>query len=64
MKIIAVMVIWFGTGQYSRFDTERYDSMAECEAARMVIITTYQNPVWEGAIPQGNVRCLEVDVPE
>lgn len=33
-EAFAIMLIWFGSGKYAQFDAERYNSMAECQAAK------------------------------
>ena len=37
MKSFAIMIIWFGSGQYAQFDVERFDTFEECRAASSTI---------------------------
>lgn len=59
MTVSAIMVIWFGIGTVARFDVERFDTLAECEAAKAAIAENY-NGGWDGFIPAANIRCIEV----
>lgn len=59
-ETIAIMIIWFGTGYYTQFDIERFDSLGECEAAKTEILD-YASGVW-GTRPNddGDIVCREV----
>ena len=54
----ALLLIWLGLAQAQILDVTRFDTMAECEAARSALIRQserFDSP-W--------VRCIEVEVPE
>jgi len=57
----AIMIIYFGSGHLAQFDTERYTDMAECQAARNVIIQEYAD-TWS-PIPPEDIICREVKKP-
>lgn len=60
MKTFAIMIIWFGSAQYGKFDTETYPTMAECLAARDVLIA-YAGESWMRAQLNADViECREV----
>ena len=61
MKTIVIMIIWTGWSQTQMMDTQRYDSIAECEAAKTVIA----NDKWGtfgSSIPADDIHCREVIV--
>ncbi|QSY98589.1 hypothetical protein J2J97_32310 (plasmid) [Rhizobium bangladeshense] len=60
--IIAVMIIYFGAGKYSQFDSARYDSVNECLAARAAIIRQYEG-AWSGP-SSSEIVCIPVEVRE
>lgn len=56
MKIV-LMLIYFGYGKYAQFDALKFDDMAQCEAARALVIQTYA-PTWSGP-RAGDIVCRE-----
>lgn len=59
MKTFAIMIIWFGAGHGAQFDAERFDTIAECEAALAVVKNTLDRAdVWGGDV----IKCFEVQV--
>ncbi|MDW9808618.1 hypothetical protein GOA93_06175 [Sinorhizobium meliloti] len=57
-EAFAIMIIWFGSGKYAQFDAERYNSMAECQAAKKVIASQYAD-TWSPIDPN-DIVCREV----
>ncbi|MCK3783497.1 hypothetical protein J3S91_07150 [Sinorhizobium meliloti] len=52
------MIIYFGNGKYAQFDTERYDDMDQCLAAKSVIVEKYEGS-WT-PLSEEEITCLEV----
>lgn len=62
MKTIFVLICWFGFGNSVVFSTDHFDTNAECEAARKVILT-YTQKGWK--YPENDeIVCIETIVKE
>jgi hypothetical protein len=60
MMNTAIMIIWFGVGQYAHFDVERFNTLAECEAAKVVLVE-YADESWSrGSLDADRIECREV----
>lgn len=58
-KALVLMIIYFGTGKYAQFDTERFDDMAQCSAAKAAIVSQYAD-TWS-RINADDIACVEVN---
>lgn len=56
---MAVMFVWFGQGSTQQFDVERFETLAECEASRNMLIELSKGRWYEEQVPRG-VTCREL----
>lgn len=57
-EAFTIMIIWFGAGKYAQFDIQRFENMAECQSAKMAIVSEYADS-WS-PISSEDIRCREV----
>lgn len=58
----AIMIIWMGIGQAQVLTTEKFDTEAECEAAKAGIVMHY-NGKWSSII-DSDIECVSYKVSE
>ena len=60
-----VLIIWIGSAQTQSFDTLQFDTMADCQSARLKIAESY-GTAWIGYNTEyffNNSKCVDATAP-